>query len=73
VVDSYEDPFLALKKFKADLYNLVMLDIRMPELNGFDLYQEIRRLDKKVKICFLTAGEMYYGYSDIFSSLSANS
>jgi DNA-binding response OmpR family regulator len=73
VVDSYEDPFLALKKFKADLYNLVMLDIRMPELNGFALYQEIRRLDKKVKICFLTAGETYDGiYSDIFSSLSAN-
>ena len=73
VVDSYEDPFLALKRFKADLYNLVMLDIKMPELNGFALYREIRRLDKKVKICFLTAGEMYYGvYSDIFSSLSAN-
>ena len=44
----------------------------MPGLNGFALYREIRRLDKKVKICFLTAGEMYYGYSDIFSSLSAN-
>ena len=45
----------------------------MPELNGFELYREIRRLDKKVKICFLTAGEMYYGaYSDIFSSLPAN-
>jgi DNA-binding response OmpR family regulator len=73
VVDSYEDPFLALKKFKADLYNLVMLDIRMPELNGFALYQEIRRLDKKVKICFLTAGETHDGvYSDIFSSLPVN-
>ena len=73
VVDSYEDPFLALKKFKADLYILVMLDIRMPELNGFALYQEIRRLDKKVKICFLTAGETYDGvYSDIFSSLPVN-
>jgi DNA-binding response OmpR family regulator len=72
VVDSYEDPFLALKKFKADLYNLVILDIRMPGLSGFALYREIRRLDKKVKICFLTAGEMYYdAYSDIFSSVPA--
>jgi DNA-binding response OmpR family regulator len=45
----------------------------MPGLNGFALYREIKRLDKKVKVCFLTAGEMYYGvYSDIFSSLSAN-
>jgi hypothetical protein len=39
----------------------------------FFLYTEIKRLDKKVKVCFLTAGEMYYGvYSDIFSSLLAN-
>jgi DNA-binding LytR/AlgR family response regulator len=43
-----------------------MLDIRMPELNGFALYQEIRRLDKKVKIYFLTAGEAYDGvYSEL--------
>jgi len=45
----------------------------MPEINGFDLYRQIKRLDKNVKVCFLTAGEMYYGvYSDIFSSLPAN-
>ena len=73
VVDSYEDPLLALEKFKAHYYSLVILDIKMPELNGFALYREIKRLDKKVKVCFLTAGEMYYGaYSDIFSSLPAN-
>ena len=72
VVDSYKDPLLALGKFKAHSYNLVILDIKMPELNGFALYREIKRLDKKVKVCFLTAGEMYYGvYSDIFS-LPAN-
>jgi DNA-binding response OmpR family regulator len=72
-VDSYEDPILAIKNFKAGLYGLVILDIKMPELNGFELYREIKRLDKKVKTCFLTAGEMYYGvYSDIFSSLPAN-
>jgi DNA-binding response OmpR family regulator len=71
VVDSYEDPLLALEKFKGHYYDLVILDIRMPELNGFALYREIRKLDKKVNICFLTAGEMYYGYSDIFSSIAA--
>ena len=70
VVDSYDDPYTALKKFKADLYNLVILDIKMPDLNGFALYREIRRLDRKVKVCFLTAGEMYNRLpSDIFSSL----
>ena len=73
VVDSYEHPLVALDKFKPHLYNLVILDIRMPELNGFALYREIKKLDKKVKVCFLTAGEMYYGvYSDIFSSVPAN-
>ena len=70
-VDSYKDPLLALSKFKIHSYSLVILDIRMPNLNGFALYREIRRLDKRVKICFLTAGEMYYGYSDIFSSVPA--
>jgi DNA-binding response OmpR family regulator len=72
VVDSYKDPLLALSKFKAHYYSLVILDIRMPELNGFALYREIKRLDKKVRVCFLTAGQMYYGYSDIFSSLPVN-
>jgi len=73
LVDSYDDPLVALEKFRAYLYNLVILDIRMPELNGFALYREIKKLDKKVKVCFLTAGEMYYGvYSDIFSSVPAN-
>jgi DNA-binding response OmpR family regulator len=73
VVDSYDDPLIALEKFKAEFYNLVILDIKMPELDGFSLYRNIKRLDKKVKICFLTAGEMYYRVdSDIFSSLSPN-
>jgi DNA-binding response OmpR family regulator len=72
MVDSYDDPLLALENFKPHSYSLVILDIRMPGLNGFALYREIKILDKKVKVCFLTAGEMYYGYSDIFSSLPAN-
>lgn len=72
-VDSFDDPLLALKNFKAQLYDLVILDIKMPEINGFSFYREIKKLDKNCKICFLTAGEMYYGiYSDIFSSLPAN-
>jgi len=72
-VDSYQNPVLAVENFKAGLYDLVILDIKMPKLNGFVLYREIKRLDKMVKICFLTAGEMYYGvYSDIFSSIPAN-
>jgi len=45
----------------------------MPKMSGFSFYREIKKLDDKLKICFLTTGEMYYGsYSDIFSSLPAN-
>ena len=58
-VDSFEDPVLALSNFKPDFYDLVVLDIRMPGRNGFELYLEMKKIDSKVKICFLTASEMY--------------
>ena len=65
--DSYEHPSLALKNFRANMYDLLLLDIKMPDINGMDLYQEMRKIDDKVKVCFLTAGEMPYGiYQDIF-------
>jgi DNA-binding response OmpR family regulator len=67
-VDAFEDPIVALDNFKKGVYDLLILDIKMPELNGFELYREIRKIDSHVKICFLTAGEMYYGaYADIFN------
>jgi DNA-binding response OmpR family regulator len=59
-VDSFEDPQLALSNFKPNLYDLVILDIKMPGMNGFQLYREIKKIDSKVKLCFLTASEMYY-------------
>jgi DNA-binding response OmpR family regulator len=73
IVDSYENPLLALENFKPHYYDLLILDIKMPKMSGFSFYREIKKRDDKLKICFLTAGEMYYGsYSDIFSSLPAN-
>ncbi|MFL6361768.1 MAG: response regulator [Nitrososphaeraceae archaeon] len=59
-VYTFNDPTIALSNFKAGLYDLVILDIKMPEMDGFDLYQEMKKIDSKVKICFLTASEMYY-------------
>lgn len=55
--DSYTDAELAYKNFRDGLYDLVLLDIRMPVVDGFHLYQKIRKTDSRVKICFLTASE----------------
>jgi CheY-like chemotaxis protein len=59
-VNAYQDPLIALSKFKPGYYDLVILDIKMPKMNGFELYTEIRKIDNQVKVCFITAGEMYY-------------
>ena len=67
-VDAFDDPVTALDHFKKGVYDLLILDIKMPKMHGFELYREIRKIDSQVKICFLTAGEMYYGaYADIFN------
>jgi CheY-like chemotaxis protein len=58
--DSCDGPILALENFKAGLYELLLLDIKMPEMDGFLLYQEIKKIDNKIKVCFLTASEMYH-------------
>jgi DNA-binding response OmpR family regulator len=60
-VDSFNDASEALENFTTGLYDLVMLDVIMPEMSGFSLYNEIRKLDDKVSICFLTAAnDVYY-------------
>ena len=59
-VDSFTNPLVALQNFKIGLY-LVLLDVKMPVMNGFGSDQAIRKLDDKVKICFLTAvRDVYY-------------
>lgn len=64
VVDSFNDPQMALSKFKAGLYDLLLLDIKMPKMNGIEFYQKMKEIDKKVKVCFITASEIYY-YKEI--------
>jgi two-component system, OmpR family, response regulator ChvI len=60
IVDTYNDPLIALGDFKADLYDLVLLDIRLPKMDGFELYDNIRGMDKRVKVCFISGYQMNY-------------
>jgi DNA-binding response OmpR family regulator len=59
-VDSFTDPQEALSNYKPGYYDLVILDIKMPKMDGFQLYDEIKKKDHKAKVCFLTASELYY-------------
>jgi two-component system response regulator ChvI len=58
-VTSYNDPLLALSNFKPDLYGLALIDIRMPKMNGFELYKKIKDIDNRIQACFITAFEDY--------------
>ena len=59
-VDTYNDPVHAKENFKAGVYDLVILDIRMPKMDGFQLYDELKKIDDKVKVVFITAFDINY-------------
>jgi two-component system, OmpR family, response regulator ChvI len=59
-VDIFNDPKLALSSFKPGLYDLILIDFKMPKMYGHVLYDEIKNMDSKVKVCFLSA--TYSGY-----------
>jgi FixJ family two-component response regulator len=63
IVDAYTDPVKALSEFKPNYYGLVILDYRMPSLNGLDLYRRIRRVDNMARGILLTASheQLYLG------------
>jgi DNA-binding response OmpR family regulator len=70
LVDSFNDPFLALKNFRVSVYDLLLLDIKMPTMNGYELFIRIRKIDGKVKVCFLTALSEYQDYLGFKKNLS---
>ena len=71
IVTTFNNSNEALSEFRPGLYDLMILDIRTPGMNGFQLCQEIRNLDDKVKICFLTAFEDYREeFKPLFPSLN---
>jgi DNA-binding response OmpR family regulator len=59
IVDTFNDPVKVLTKFKANEYDAAILDIRMPQISGFELYRQIRRIDPEMPIYFLTAFDLY--------------
>ena len=58
----FNNPLLALQSFKPHYYDLLILDIKMPEMNGFELYQQLKKKDRGVKVCFLTAVSEFRDY-----------
>jgi CheY-like chemotaxis protein len=61
IVDVYTDPLTALHNFQVDIYDLVLVDIIMPKMNGLELYRILREMDKNCKVCFFTASETNEG------------
>jgi CheY-like chemotaxis protein len=59
-VQAFNDPLVALSNFKQNTYDLLLLDIKMPNMTGFELYRKLRQIDPNVKACFITAYETYY-------------
>lgn len=60
IVDTYNDPLIVLSNFKTDLYDLILLDIKLPNMDGFELYEKIRDMDKRVKVCFISGYQINY-------------
>jgi DNA-binding response OmpR family regulator len=69
-VDSFTDASEALESFRTGIYDLVILDVKLPGMNGFSLYTKIKKLDDEVRICFLTA--YYENLKKHYSSIKEN-
>jgi DNA-binding response OmpR family regulator len=60
-VDVFHNSSEVIRAFKPHFYDLLVLDIVMPDMDGFDLYKELKKLDPDVKVCFLTASQKHLG------------
>jgi DNA-binding response OmpR family regulator len=69
-VEAFSDPLQALAKFKPNTYDILLFDIRMPKMSGFELYRETRKSGDKSMVFFITAFEVYYEeFKKIFPDL----
>lgn len=57
---TFNDPLQALSNYRPGFYDLILIDIKMPGMDGFQLYDKLQSLDSKAKVCFMTAYEIYY-------------
>ena len=55
-VNAYNDPLVALSEFEPDIYDLLLIDIDMPKMNGFDFCVKIFEVDLNPKVCFISSG-----------------
>jgi CheY-like chemotaxis protein len=60
IVEIFNDPVKSLSNYRAGVYDLLLLDIRMPQMSGFELYDKIKEIDDDVNVCFITAFEEYF-------------
>lgn len=58
-VDAFLDPIDALYYFRRNVYDLVLLDLKMPKINGMLLYQKLKNIDSDLLFCFITANKEY--------------
>lgn len=71
-VDAYTSPEEALQSFKPGVYDLAILDIRMPAMTGFQLYREMKKVDTAIAVCFLSAFEIQPDeFKSIFPSMDS--
>ena len=59
-VDVYNEPVIALQDFKSGVYSLLIKDIAMPRMDGFELYKQIKNIDTRIKVVFMTASRIHY-------------
>jgi DNA-binding response OmpR family regulator len=70
--EAFGDPILALRSFIAGSYDLALLDIRMPRITGLGLYKELRKIDNKIRVCFLSAISNYQEFAKYFPTINEN-
>jgi DNA-binding NtrC family response regulator len=69
-VQAFESPMSVLENFKPGSCDLLLIDIKMREMDGFELYDRLRKMDNNINVCFLTAAQEYYNkYKERYSWL----